>query len=180
MQLAELTAVCVPDGVDGKEIQTRMLREYDIEVGGGLGPDAPPIWRVGMMGVNAHRETADRVLEAFDSVLDGAPRRRLGGHRLMAVRDRLHRSELAVPGSNTRALEKAPTLGADMVFLDLEDAVAPDDKEQARENVIAALNDQDWSACSVSACGSTAWTRTGATATSSMSWSGPAPSWTPS
>jgi malyl-CoA/(S)-citramalyl-CoA lyase len=68
----------------------------------------------------------------------------------MAVRDRLHRSELAVPGSNTRMLEKAPGVGADVVFLDLEDAVAPDDKEQARENVIAALNDQDWSGCSVS------------------------------
>ena len=68
----------------------------------------------------------------------------------MAVRDRLHRSELAVPGTNARALEKAPTLGADVVFLDLEDAVAPDDKEQARENVIAALMEQDWSACSVS------------------------------
>jgi malyl-CoA/(S)-citramalyl-CoA lyase len=68
----------------------------------------------------------------------------------MAVRDRLHRSELAVPGSNTRALEKAPTLGADIVFLDLEDAVAPDDKEQARENVIAALTEGDWSACAVS------------------------------
>jgi malyl-CoA/(S)-citramalyl-CoA lyase len=44
----------------------------------------------------------------------------------MAVRNRLHRSELAVPGSNTRMLEKAPTAGADIVFLDLEDAVAPD------------------------------------------------------
>ncbi|MEA3412876.1 MAG: aldolase/citrate lyase family protein, partial [Pseudomonadota bacterium] len=41
----------------------------------------------------------------------------------MAERNRLHRSELAVPASNTRMLEKAPTLGADMVFLDLEDAV---------------------------------------------------------
>ena len=68
----------------------------------------------------------------------------------MAVRARLHRSELAVPGSNERALEKAPTLGADVVFLDLEDAVAPDDKEQARANVIEALNDLHWSACSVS------------------------------
>jgi malyl-CoA/(S)-citramalyl-CoA lyase len=68
----------------------------------------------------------------------------------MAVRTRLHRSELAVPGSSTRMLEKAPNAGADVVFLDLEDAVAPDDKEQARENVIAALNEQDWSACSVS------------------------------
>ena len=68
----------------------------------------------------------------------------------MAVRNRLHRSELAVPGSNTRMLEKAPNAGADMVFLDLEDAVAPDDKDQARKNVIEALNDLDWSNCSVS------------------------------
>ena len=68
----------------------------------------------------------------------------------MAVRNRLHRSELAVPGSNTRMLEKAPAAGADVVFLDLEDAVAPDDKAQARKNVIAALNDLDWSNCSVS------------------------------
>jgi malyl-CoA/(S)-citramalyl-CoA lyase len=62
----------------------------------------------------------------------------------------LHRSELAVPGSNLRMLEKAPTAGADVVFLDIEDAVAPDDKAQARKNVIAALNDMDWSSCSVS------------------------------
>jgi alanine-glyoxylate transaminase/serine-glyoxylate transaminase/serine-pyruvate transaminase len=68
-QLWELSAVDVPEGVDGKEIQTRILREFGIEVGGGLGPTAPPIWRVGLMGVNANRETADRVLDAFDAVL---------------------------------------------------------------------------------------------------------------
>jgi len=65
-------------------------------------------------------------------------------------KDRLHRSELAVPGSNLRAIEKAPSLGADVVFLDLEDAVAPDDKVTARSNVIEALEGQDWSSCSVS------------------------------
>jgi alanine-glyoxylate transaminase / serine-glyoxylate transaminase / serine-pyruvate transaminase len=70
-QLVELTAVKVPEGVDGKEVQTRFLREFDLEVGGGLGPKAPPIWRVGLMGVNATRETADRVLEAFDAVVPG-------------------------------------------------------------------------------------------------------------
>jgi len=43
----------------------------------------------------------------------------------MADKARLHRSELAVPGTNIRAMEKAPTVGADLVFLDLEDAVAP-------------------------------------------------------
>jgi len=68
----------------------------------------------------------------------------------MAIKNRLHRSELAVPGSNHSMMEKAPSLGADMVFLDLEDAVAPDDKEQARKNVIHALNTHDWSTCSVS------------------------------
>jgi malyl-CoA/(S)-citramalyl-CoA lyase len=47
-------------------------------------------------------------------------------------------------------LEKAPTLGADIVMLDLEDAVAPDEKLQARVNVTEALRELDWSGCSVS------------------------------
>jgi malyl-CoA/(S)-citramalyl-CoA lyase len=68
----------------------------------------------------------------------------------MADKARLHRSELAVPGTNVGAMEKAPTLGADVVFLDLEDAVAPDDKEQARKNVIEALGAHDWSSTAVS------------------------------
>src|SRR3954451_20510373 len=63
---------------------------------------------------------------------------------------RLHRSELAVPGSNVRMLEKAPGLGADIVMLDLEDDVAPADKAQARRNVVDALCEQDWCGCSVS------------------------------
>jgi malyl-CoA/(S)-citramalyl-CoA lyase len=63
----------------------------------------------------------------------------------MQNRDRLHRSELAVPASNLRMLEKAPDAGADIVFLDLEDAVAPDDKVQARLNAIEVLQSQDWS-----------------------------------
>ena len=68
----------------------------------------------------------------------------------MAVKNRLHRSELAVPGSNKRMLEKAPSAGADIVFLDLEDAVAPDDKAQARANIIEALQNYDWSQSAVS------------------------------
>ena len=57
---------------------------------------------------------------------------------------RLHRSELAVPGSNPGIFDKASKSAADIVFLDLEDAVAPDDKEKARKNIIEALNDMDW------------------------------------
>jgi malyl-CoA/(S)-citramalyl-CoA lyase len=57
---------------------------------------------------------------------------------------RVQRSELAVPGSNPTMIDKAATGAADFVFLDLEDAVAPPDKEQARKNIIQALNDIDW------------------------------------
>ena len=57
---------------------------------------------------------------------------------------RLHRSELAVPGSNPAMFEKAAKSAADIVFLDVEDAVAPDDKAQARKNIIQGLNDIDW------------------------------------
>ncbi|SOD99886.1 HpcH/HpaI aldolase/citrate lyase family protein [Caenispirillum bisanense] len=63
---------------------------------------------------------------------------------------RLNRSEQAVPGSNTRFLEKAAAGNADVVFLDLEDAVAPSEKEQARKNIIQALHDLDWSGKTVS------------------------------
>jgi citrate lyase subunit beta/citryl-CoA lyase len=59
-------------------------------------------------------------------------------------KSRLQRSELAVPGSNPTMIEKAATSAADYVFLDCEDAVAPPDKEQARKNIIQALNDIDW------------------------------------
>jgi malyl-CoA/(S)-citramalyl-CoA lyase len=57
---------------------------------------------------------------------------------------RLHRSELAVPGSNTALFEKAAQSAADIVFLDLEDAVAPDDKAQARKNIVQGLNEVNW------------------------------------
>ena len=99
------------------------------------------------MGVNAHVETADRVLEAFDPVLRRGPasRRSADGGARPPAPQRAGR-----PGSNRARSRRRPALGADVVFLDLEDAVAPDDKETARENVIAALIDQDWSACAVS------------------------------
>jgi citrate lyase subunit beta/citryl-CoA lyase len=62
---------------------------------------------------------------------------------LPTVRSR--RTVLAVPGSSRRMLEKAQGLEADEVFLDLEDAVAADAKDEARANVIAALREGDWS-----------------------------------
>jgi malyl-CoA/(S)-citramalyl-CoA lyase len=57
---------------------------------------------------------------------------------------RLNRSELAVPGSQPQLFAKAAKSAADVIFLDLEDAVAPDDKAQARKNIIQAIGDVDW------------------------------------
>jgi malyl-CoA/(S)-citramalyl-CoA lyase len=63
---------------------------------------------------------------------------------------RLHRSELAVPGSSPRFFEKAARSSADVIFLDLEDSVAVDDKPGARQTVISAVNDIDWGGKTVS------------------------------
>jgi len=60
------------------------------------------------------------------------------------ARPRLQRSELAVPGSSPKMFEKALNSQADYIFLDLEDAVSPNDKITARENVIKALKEIDW------------------------------------
>ena len=65
-------------------------------------------------------------------------------HTIEQAPARLNRSELAVPGSQPQMFEKAAKSAADVVFLDLEDAVAPDDKAQARKNIIQAIGDIDW------------------------------------
>src|SRR5438128_276938 len=54
------------------------------------------------------------------------------------------RSCLSVPASSEKMLAKAPGLPADMVFMDLEDAVAPLEKESARAKVVDAVKNQDW------------------------------------
>ena len=71
-------------------------------------------------------------------------------HTIEQAAGRLNRSELAVPGSQPEMFEKAAKLDVDVIFLDLEDAVAPDEKEQARKNIIKALNEIDWGKKSMS------------------------------
>jgi len=60
------------------------------------------------------------------------------------VPPRLYRSKLFVPGARPALFEKAAASAADVVCLDLEDAVAPPDKEKARDNIVQGLNDIDW------------------------------------
>jgi citrate lyase beta subunit len=57
---------------------------------------------------------------------------------------RISRSVLAVPASKWKMVERGPSSGADLFFLDLEDAVAPNEKAAARENVVRAIKELDW------------------------------------
>ncbi|UCH74269.1 MAG: CoA ester lyase [Rhodospirillales bacterium] len=63
---------------------------------------------------------------------------------------RMNRSELAVPGSRPELFAKAAKSAADVIFLDLEDSVAPDEKAAARKNIIAAIEEVDWGAKTLS------------------------------
>ena len=63
---------------------------------------------------------------------------------------RLNRSELAVPGSRTDFFEKAARSESDIIFLDLEDSVAVNEKKSARKNIIEAINDINWKKKSLS------------------------------
>lgn len=68
-RLPQLNAVTVPEGVDEPKVRARLLNEFGIEVGAGLGPMAGRIWRVGLMGYSSRQENIDRCLEAFGHIL---------------------------------------------------------------------------------------------------------------
>jgi len=62
----------------------------------------------------------------------------------MTATRRLIRSALYMPGSNTRALEKAQSLSADAIIMDLEDSVSPEEKVNARASIVSALETHDY------------------------------------
>ncbi|MDD5008127.1 MAG: alanine--glyoxylate aminotransferase family protein [Syntrophorhabdaceae bacterium] len=68
-RLPMLNAVCVPEGVDELSVRKRLRSEFRIEIGGGLGPLAGKIWRIGVMGHTARKENVARFLSALKEVL---------------------------------------------------------------------------------------------------------------
>jgi alanine-glyoxylate transaminase/serine-glyoxylate transaminase/serine-pyruvate transaminase len=70
-RLPMLNAVCVPDVVDELSVRRRLRSEFKIEIGGGLGPLAGKIWRIGLMGHTARKENVSRLLMALQEVLRG-------------------------------------------------------------------------------------------------------------
>ena len=77
-RLPVLNAVMVPDGADDKQVRQRLLAEHNIEIGGGLGPLAGRIWRIGLMGYSAREENVARLLTALRIILGGGRMSRQG------------------------------------------------------------------------------------------------------
>jgi alanine-glyoxylate transaminase/serine-glyoxylate transaminase/serine-pyruvate transaminase len=68
-RLPQLTTVYVPDGVDDAAVRRRLLAEYDIEIGGGVGVFAGKVWRIGCMGHTARRRNVTLLLAALAEIL---------------------------------------------------------------------------------------------------------------
>lgn len=71
IRLPSLTTVRVPDGVNPKEVTSRLLNEFNIEIANGLGELGGKVWRVGLMGFNSRRENVLTLLAALKAVLKG-------------------------------------------------------------------------------------------------------------
>jgi alanine-glyoxylate transaminase / serine-glyoxylate transaminase / serine-pyruvate transaminase len=70
-RLPMLNAVYVPEGVDDLTVRKRLLNEFKIEIGGGLGQFAGKVWRIGLMGYTADKANVSRLIDALKQILKG-------------------------------------------------------------------------------------------------------------
>ncbi len=68
-RLPQLNSVYIPDGVDDAAARTRLINEFNLEIGAGLGALAGKIWRIGLMGYSAKQENVDYCLKAVKAVI---------------------------------------------------------------------------------------------------------------
>ena len=59
----------IPEGIDDLSIRSSLLKDYNIEIGGGLGPFAGKVWRIGLMGYSAHKKHVDTLISALKNLL---------------------------------------------------------------------------------------------------------------
>jgi alanine-glyoxylate transaminase/serine-glyoxylate transaminase/serine-pyruvate transaminase len=69
-RLPMLNSVWIPDGIDDATARSRLLNEFSIEIGAGLGEFSGKVWRIGLMGNTARRENVSRLVRAFKEVLN--------------------------------------------------------------------------------------------------------------
>jgi alanine-glyoxylate transaminase/serine-glyoxylate transaminase/serine-pyruvate transaminase len=68
-RLPQLNAVSIPAGVDDASVRRRLLNEYNLEIGAGLGALAGKVWRIGLMGHSARAENVLLCISALEAVL---------------------------------------------------------------------------------------------------------------
>ena len=69
-RLPMLNSVLIPDGINDEAVRSKLLREFKIEIGGGLGPLAGSIWRIGLMGATAKKESIQKLMDAFRVIIN--------------------------------------------------------------------------------------------------------------
>ena len=70
-RLNPLTAALIPEGIDDAAVRQRLLNDYNIEIGGGLGELRGKVWRIGMMGESAREVNVFALLSALEIILSG-------------------------------------------------------------------------------------------------------------
>ena len=69
-RLPMLNSIIIPEGVDDAKVRSSLINDYEIEIGGGLGPLAGKIWRIGLMGETAKKESIHKLMDAFRNILN--------------------------------------------------------------------------------------------------------------
>jgi alanine-glyoxylate transaminase/serine-glyoxylate transaminase/serine-pyruvate transaminase len=69
IRLPQLNTVIIPDGVDDAQVRARLLNEFDLEIGAGLGALAGKVWRIGLMGFAASDKNIDFCVASLKKVL---------------------------------------------------------------------------------------------------------------
>jgi alanine-glyoxylate transaminase/serine-glyoxylate transaminase/serine-pyruvate transaminase len=68
-QLPQLAVVAIPHGIDDAKVRAELLRHFNIEIAGGLGPFKGKVWRIGLLGESSTRENVMMVLNALEAIL---------------------------------------------------------------------------------------------------------------
>jgi alanine-glyoxylate transaminase/serine-glyoxylate transaminase/serine-pyruvate transaminase len=68
-RLPMLNAIKLPQSIDDQQVRSRLLSDYRIEIGAGLGDFAGKVWRIGLMGENARAEAVDQLLSALKEII---------------------------------------------------------------------------------------------------------------
>lgn len=88
-RLPQLAVVAIPEGIDDAKLRAELLRDFNIEIAGGLGPFKGKVWRIGMLGESSTRENVMIVLNALESVLSSMGLELVRGAALKAA-DRVY------------------------------------------------------------------------------------------